>query len=307
MKKVFLFIALVSVFAACSPEELKTIFESRNAQLTIKVGKVYNAVDNKDLTAVATKDPDYVIPGNPDIKAGTHTVMASYGGVSGSIDVQYPDILADTDPVTITAGDIWLPGTKNNYKIEVKAGKVETKTEEFGLLKAQKEGHSYNGGYWLENATEYILVDTYTYPVYSGSEVVETKIIDEFFKDDIQEKFDLVKNDKITSEDTVGEAFVSAWAYYNVINTVTTTTTTYNIVATPDPAGSAAVPGDNGVIGYYKKASKSSAPKKVEIAHPSHVSHYVEPAAGHDATGHGTYHGSHGDGSNAGGGFADAE
>ncbi len=309
MKKFFSLIALVGVFAACQPEELKTVFESAPAQLTIKVGKVYNAVDGKDLTAVATKDADVVITGNPAIAKGSQVMHASYGGVTGDVTVEYPSIVADTDPITITAGDIWLPGTKNNYKFEVKEGAKVEDTQEFGLLSAENSGISHNDSMWLENANEYILIDTYTYKEYSGSAVVpgSVKYIDDFFKKEIDELVAAKSGDEITFVEKEGTVKVSAWSLYNVINKVTTTTTTMQVIATPDPAGSAAIPGNNGVIATFDVESIVAIPEKVEIAHPSHASHYVEPVGHEEATGNGVHHGTHGDGSNAGGGFVEAE
>ena len=303
MKKFFSLIALVGVFAACEPEELRTIFTSTPAQLTIKVGKVYNAVDGKDLTAVATKDADVVIPGSPAIAAGSQVMHATYGGVTGSVTVDYPSILADTDPVTITAGDIWIPGNKNNYKISVRVGKTEDAdpviTE---LLAAKNHGYQYEGANWLENANDYILVDTYTWKEWSGSQLDGTfTVIDDIFAADVELAYNAKKDDKMTFEEKEAEIQVSAWALYNVYYTLITTTTTYEVVAEPDPAGSAPIPGDNGVVGTFKVISTLGTATKVEVAHPGHASHYEE------GKGNGTHHGGHGDGSNAGGGFADAE
>jgi len=312
MKKVFLFFALVGVFTACQPEDLRTIFESAPAQLTIKVGKVYNAVDGKDLTAVATKDADVVITGTPAIAKGSQVMNASYGGVTSSVTVEYPAILADTDPVTITAADIWIPGNKNNYKIEVREGASEEDVQEYGLLSAQNHGYSHNDSMWLENANDYVLVDTYTYTEYAGNELVKDgdtyfTVIDDVFAADVELAANAKLEDEITTTEKVGTIKVSAWSLYNVINTVTTTVTTMEVVATPDPAGSAPTVGNNGVVGTFQVRSILAVPNKVEIAHPSHASHYVAPGEDEEATGHGVYHGTHGDGSNAGGGFADAE
>ncbi len=311
MKKFFSLIALVGVFAACEPEELRTIFTSAPAQLTIKVGKVYNAVDGKDLTAVATKDADVVIAGTPAIAANSQVMHASYGGVTGSVTVDYPSILADTDPVTITAADIWIPGNKNNYKIEVREGSKASETKKYGLLSAENHGVSYTSddwdGKWLENANDYILVDTYTWKEYSGSELIKDDkgesclILDDIFEADVKLAAAAKDNDKITYVEKEDEIQVSAWALYNVINAVTTTITTWEVVATPDPAGSAPIPGNDGVVGTFYTKSILAIPTKVEAAHPSHNSHYEA------GKGNGTHHGGHGDGSNAGGGFADAE
>ena len=309
MKKLFSLIALVGVFAACQPEELRTVFESAPAQLTIKVGRVFNAVDGNELTAKATKDADVVITGTPAIAKGSQVMHASYGGATGSITVDYPAIVADTDPVTITAGDIWIPGTIKDYVISVREGAKKEDTEEFGLLSAENHGISHNDSKWLENANEYVLVDTYTYKEYTGSKFVDgsEKVIDNFFSEEIAPIVAAAKTGEITFVEKEGTVKVSAWALYNVINKVTTTTTTMEIVATPTPAGAAPIPGNNGVIATYDVESVVAVPEKVEIAHPSHASHYVEPVGHEEATGTGVHHGTHGEGANAGGGFVEAE
>ena len=307
MKKFFSLIALVGVFAACQPEELKTVFESAPAQLTIKVGKVYNAVNGADLTAVATKDGDVVINGTPAIAKGSQKMGASWGGVRSEVNVDYPDIVADTDPMTITAADIWIPGNKGNYKIEVKEGPA-TETEEVSYLINAK--YSHNDATWFENANDYVLIDTYTYPEYSGSELDGAyTVIEDVFEADVEVAYNAKKDDKIESEDKEGTVKVSAWALYNVKLTTVTKVTEMQVIATPDPAGSAPTVGTNGngIVGTFKVKSMVATPEKVEVAHPGHATHYVAPTGDEEATGHGVHHGTHGDGSNAGGGFAEAE
>ena len=297
MKKFFSLIALVGVFAACQPDDLKTVFQSFPAQLTINVSKVTNSINGADVTGAASTT-SFSTTGTPAIAAGTATVSATYNGATGSTSVDYPGILADTAPVVMSA-PVFIPGNLGDYTITVEQETDWDNAEfvkEYILAEAKSHGYDHAGSLWVENASDYILSDSFSYENASGTDnVSDPTIIEAAFKEVVEANWRAVKESaeglKMTPADAPQEFTVPAWSLYKAVNTVCKAVTTYKVIATPN--GNAPTVGDNGVVGTFTAETFQSAAKVDFMDHPSH--------AGHGG------HGGHGSGSNAGGGLVPAE
>lgn len=291
MKKLFSLLALVGVFAACQPEELETAFEVSDAVATITVTTIdINTGSNVDATisasdAAATVAGNVVtLKGSPALTARTVTVTASYQGkdYSTSVDVQ-----------------ALLAGGKASYNADIYVGVPVAEQEiTYDLVSEESsvsdpvyftkaDGHAlvdHAGKYWAENLTEFLLKGEVTWTNVTGSEFVSSECTDPVFDQIVKLYADAVKDgSKVTKTDDVLEITVSAWAYYTVYQTVTTTVKTYGVFADGVQVGSV-------VVNNY-----SSAVQYEEIANPMGHGHYQQ---GHGHAGHG-----HGDGGNAGGGI----
>ena len=320
MKKFISLIALVGVFAACEPENLQTAFNVPDATATLNVTVISAAPDfnEKDATVTAvwstgetTTGLSSSIVGNPSISAGSVKVTASWNGASESVTVSFPQIYAGMDLV-LTA-TVFLPYNAGGYKLVAKAGTPVSTTEVYGL-QAAAHGHGYAKAqevefegvkykvWMLENASEFLLEDTYTYATYKGFAVKEKlKVLNNDFKDAAEAVYAAAtKNAGIKKGFDSYEFVVSAWALYNVINPEITTVTPYTIEAQPElGSGNPTIP----EVATFSLYSVTYGRGKVEMAHPDHVSHYH--------AGHGHYtpagHYLHGDNNNAGGGIITAE
>jgi len=290
MKKFFSLIALVGVFAACQPEDLKTIFQSSPAQLTINVSKVVNSVNGADVTAQASKTP-YSVTGTPAIPAGVGTVSATYNNATGTLSVPYPAILADTDPVTIDV-TVHIPGSVGDYTIDVKETIGDEKVTKYILSEAKSHGISHDGSLWLENASDYNLNDSCTYTEFTGEawdEESEVKVFEDAFAEIVNANAE-VHNPGILEEEKEYKFTIPAWSWYQVVAEVHEIPVHFDVVATP--SNGAPVIGNNGVIGSFDSNSVYTIVGLNHMAHPSHADHY------------GHYTG-HGNGSNAGGGLVE--
>ena len=292
MKKFFSLIALVGVFAACNPEDLSTAFSLGNAEATINV-TVINTIDGVNVTGQSTITGNTVAPSEAGIPKQDITVTATYQGATGSTTLTIGPVLGGAKATYNVV--VYIPGSIGDYTISTKAGEVQEEVVLQWLKATATHGVSYfHDGYdkWLENASELCLVDTATYMEYAGSEYANVNVLDPAFKSVVE---NIASTDSAIAEAEVVEEFkVSAWAYYNFFNVITTTTKPIQIIATPN--GNAPIVGENGVIGTFDEVTKSSEAGVIEFAHPDHAGHYQY---GH---GHG-----HGEGGNAGGGLIDAE
>ncbi len=297
MKKFFSLIALVGVFAACQPEKLTTAFEVGPAEATISV-KVVDILTGEDVTAAASiSTPTTITGASPkfDIAEQDYTVSASYKEGKGSATVHInalrPGGKAHYSVVVPVGGDI------TDYTITVEPG-TAVKTEKLLYLEATKtHGHEYtHDGYskWLENASEFILVDSAKYNEYDGQELDGDYVVNEAAFEEYVKNAAKAYDGTIKATPKTLDFKVSAWSLYNVFGHEYTTVTPYNVVATPK--GDARIVGDNGVVGTFKVKTMSSDAQYEECAHPAHASHYIH--------GHGT---SEKPGGNAGGGIVDAE
>lgn len=320
MKKFISLIALVGVFAACEPENLQTAFNVPDATATLDVTVISAAPgfdeDDAVITAVwstgeTTTGKISSIVGNPSIPAGSVKVTASWNGASETVTVSFPQIYAGMD-LYLTA-TVFLPYNAGGYTLVAKAGTPVKTTKVYGLqfaahghgyAKAQEvefEGVKYK--VWMvENASEFILEDTYTYATYKGFDVKEElKVLNNDFKAEAENVYAAaVKGAGIKKGFESYDFSVGAWSLYNVINPEITTVTPYTIEAQPLlGSGNPTIP----EVATFSLYSIAYGKGVVEMAHPDHASHYV-PHSGH-YTHDGHY--LHGDNNNAGGGIISAE
>ena len=297
MKKFFSLIALVGVFAACQPEKLTTAFEVGPAEATISV-TVVDILTGEDVTAAASITTPTTITGAApkfDIVEQKYTVSATYKEGKGSATVHInplrPGGKAHYSVVVPVGGDI------TDYTITVEARTPVETVKDLYLEATKTHGHEYShDGYnnWLENASEFILVDSAKYNEYDGQELDGDYVVNEAAFEEYVKNAAKAYDGTIKATPKTLDFKVSAWSLYNVFGTETTTITPYEVIATPK--GDARIVGDNGVVGTFKVKSMSSTAQYEECAHPAHASHYIH--------GHGT---SEKPGGNAGGGIVDAE
>jgi len=313
MKKFFSLIALVGVFAACNPEDLTTYFTVTPATVTLHATAVCAAPGFTEGDATFNPSQDQSLTGNPSIPAGQFSVSASYKDwKSQTQTIAYPQVLGGANlnlNVVLT-----IPFNLGGYEYTVEEADVETNYVP-KYLEAAAHGHgittkevTFKNDFFkvpeqtfeipmLENANEFILLDSYEDVTYTGAEAVEGSL--EILNDDFTEAVNLAWNSvaaqTIEKHVAAKDIKVSAWAIYNVLGVDEEVITTYNIIATPT-AGSDAPALSDPIVGSYKLRVLNSGSMYFEFEHPNHAGHYH---AGH---GHG-----HGNGSNAGGGLVDAE
>lgn len=291
MKKLFSLLALVGVFAACQPEELETAFEVSDAVATITVTTIdINTGNNVDATisasdAAATVAGNVVtLKGSPALTARTVTVTASYQGKDYSTSVNVQALLAGGE--ASYNADIYVGVPVAEQEITYSLVSEESSVSD-PVYFTKADGHAlvdHAGKYWAENLTEFLLKGEVTWTNVTGSEFVSSECTDPVFDQIVKLYADAVKDGaKVTETPDVLEITVSAWAYYTVYQTVTTTVQTYGVFADGVQVGSV-------VVNNY-----SSAVQYEEIANPMGHGHYQQ---GHGHAGHG-----HGDGGNAGGGI----
>ena len=321
MKKLFSFIALVGVFAACEPENLQTAFNVDDATLTLKVN-VISAAPGFDENAAevtanwsngeVTTGLTSTITGKPSIALGSVKVTAKWNGsTSEPVTVTFPQIFAGMDFFLETT--VFIPYNSGDYKLVAKPGTPVVTTKVYGL-KFAAEGHGYNKAqevdfngvkykvWMVENASEFILEDTYTYATYDGFDVAkDLEILNNDFTAEAQNVFDAaVENAGINKSFESYDFAVGAWSLYNVINPEFKTVTPYTIVAEPLPGSQNPT---ISAVATFSTYTMSYGIGVVEMSHPDHFSHYV-PHSGH-LTPDGHY--LHGDNNNAGGGIISAE
>ena len=287
MKKFFSLIALVGVFAACQPEKLTTAFEVGPAEATINV-KVFDLLTKEDVTSAATITSPTTITGTPAIAAQDVTVSAEYKGGKGSATIHINALRAGGKANYSAVIFVGAP----DYTFKTELDPIDVKEEYLQLAGAEMH---YQGAMWAENASEFILKDSATYPTFDGYDMdMDTaEIVDDLFESDVILAFASLYDEIVEGTATI-DYNVSAWSLYNVFATITTEKDLLKIIA--EPNGDARVVGDNGVVGKVNVIVKNSQAEFEEMQHPDY--------AGHWSPGHG-----HGEktGPNAGGGLVEAE
>ena len=292
MKKYFSLIALVGVFAACQPENLTTAFEVAPAEVTI-TAKVVDILTGEDVTAAATITSETTLVGTPALAAQDYTVSATYKEGKGSATIHINALRAGGKANYNVI--IPVPGDILDYEIDADFEKVGEKTDYLYLAGADMH---YDGSFWAQNASEFILKDSCTYPDWEGTWTFDeesAELLEPSFESDAVIWLSAFYDEQTEVEKTF-DFSASAWSLYQVVCAVTTTEYLIKITATPKPGTDAHVVGDNGVIATAKAVAKQSAIDSDECAHPDHASHYI-------------YHHGHGEkpGPNAGGGLVEAE
>lgn len=326
MKKFFSLIALVGVFAACQPEELTTVFEVKPAELTVYASSSSAAADFNESAVVYNPTMPHTIYGNSGygvLAEGSLDVVASYAGLTlPAQTVRYPKVLAGgVGSVNVSFS---FPFHEAGY--EIKAVPVDTVdvSYKFWELKHANHGHGYADlqvlgedkatelpfgqtfeAQMLENTNDYILIDSYEFKSFKGDSlaVASVNCTNNQFADLFEKAVGEYEDHEIEVIKEKNTFYVSAWTLYTVIGVVRTNVVKYNVTAVPvDPETTVALADE--VIGTFNMISRDALSWPVEIAHPSHKSHYVEPTADGHYHGHG--HG-HGEFENAGGGLVEAE
>jgi hypothetical protein len=289
-------IVLGCMFTSCEKENLSATFQAGPAEVTLNVD-VFDALSGTDVTSKATitvSNAEFIANGTAQfatgVKAQTVSVTATLGEGTATAEVAINSTMA---------------GGKANYNVKlIIADGLKTTTTTLGTSEetvfAKFESLSYDATHthdgitgWYSNATDYFQPYTVEYEVVESaykntSELEKTAVygnLDEVYAAAIQSAYENIVNAKATSETATLEGKASAWSYFNVF--VTVTTTNYKWTA-------ATVNSEEVVATFTYDAISSTEAESVEIAHPNHAGHYQQ--------GHGINNNS-----NAGGGFAIAE
>ena len=318
MKKFFSLIALVGVFAACEPENLQTAFNVNDATATVNE-TVLCAAPDFDPSAVTvtygwsvgTGFSTKSIKGNPSIPAGTVTVTAHYKGATAETTVSFPQIFAGMDAV-LTATVI-LPYNAGGYEISYEEGDTEVYDVEVLGLQAAAHGHGYGVAqevefegekfkvWMMENATEFILEDSYTWYIPDGYEVDDFEVLNNDFALESELMYaSFYVYSGFDFEEKSYDFSVGAWSLYEVINPVITYVTPIIVTATPEEGSNNP---EIGPVASFNMYELYAACGVVEMAHPDHAAHYVPHSGHYTHDGHAL----HGDNNNAGGGIITAE
>ena len=286
------------MFTSCEKEDLSATFQAAPAEVTLDVD-VFDALSGTDVTSKATiavSNAEFIANGTAKfatgVKAQTISVTATLGEGTATAEV------------AINATKV---GGKANYNVKLVVAdglKFTTTTvgtsEETAFAKFENLGHDATHTHdgitgWFTNATDYFQPYTVTYDVVESeyknfSELEKTAIfsnLDNVYTEAIQSAYENMVNTEKTKETVTLESKASAWSYFNVF--VTVTTTNYKWTA-------ATVNSEEVVASFTYDGISSTEAESVEIAHPSHAGHYQ----------HGHGHG-HGNNTNAGGGISIAE
>lgn len=308
MKKFFSLIALVGVFAACQPEKIETTFDPKPAVATI-TALAFDVQDGSDVTSAVTFSSDMgVVAGNVITITGTPNIPGSNVTVTGTFEgQQFSESVFVNELSAQGVAEYFVLLAVNKYPgkatIDYRYGIPTTTSEVFSLANASHDGHghdwaheySHNGheiNSWMLNDTDMILNVQTTYKTYVGA-VASAKYDDPctFEEYEAIEKMNASINIGYDKTDKVLPFTVSAWAYYNVIQSIYTTKIKIDVIRETENL-------DDVRIAVIELVSKSSA---IEVHEFSPNAHYIY---GH---GHGHLnHDEHGS-TNAGGGIAYAD
>ena len=297
-KLAFAAVVLTSpLLTSCEQEDLDATFKAGPAKVTLDVD-VIDALTGTDVTsqaAISVSNSSFIANGTAEFASGvtaqTITVTATVGEgvasaevnvnatkVGGAADYYVKLVIADGLKVVQTVGT------------ETEETKYATFT---GLT--HDAGHSHDGiTGWYANATDYFQPYKVTYVAVSGydnfSAIKEEAIyanLDEVYTTGIEAIYAELKSTPAKKENKTLTGKASAWSYFNVYVTVTTSEDTWTVQTINSNEAAASWTADN---------TNCTEAEYVEIAHPSHAGHYQ----------HGHGHG-HGNNSNAGGGIVIAE
>lgn len=283
-----------------------------NAQYVIAVN-VYDKYDDGNVTenAVITASKGSCSPGmvylegNPDITATDIEISVDYQNpVTG---IKYKTVKNTVSVPAVAAGKSAgaelkvIMGEEVSFTLKMVPGEPVQTVEHFTLKTAGHEGHAttqdihafthdgYSPSMWLLNESEMILTLKTAYTAVMGNQVSKaySHCTEEEIKT-IEEKYvKPLSIPEISSEESTYDFRVSAWAYYNVVQTVIKTVTPYAIYRVT--AGTFETK-----IANLVQTNLANSMEAVEYASNSHYEH------GH-GVGHST-HDEHGS-TNAGGGI----
>ena len=222
MKKFFSLLALAGALVACTPEEIPTYFEVKNAkaEINVEVVELYTAqpISSAITASAGTVSGNVVtLEGSPRLSAQDVTVSTVYDGKTYSQVVKVSDLLAGGEAkysVRLVVGSV--PG---EYEFDTDVTKLVT-TVEIGYLDYTHGSHSHNGEPWAYNMSEFILDMECPYEIVRGQEVTDVKYLSEdtMFKANVKKYADALDGVIETVKDKY-EFKVSAWAMYKVSQT----------------------------------------------------------------------------------------
>lgn len=294
-KLAFAAVVLTSpLLTSCEQEELDATFQAAPAKVTLAVD-VFDALTGSNVTsqaAITVSNSSFIANGTAEFTSGvtaqTITVTATVGEgtatsevrinatkVGGVADYYVKLVVADGLEVIQTAG----------------AATEETKYATFTNL-THDANHSHAGiTGWYVNATDYFQPFEVKYVAINGydnfSDIKEEAIyakLDDVHTSGIEAIYAELKN-TVKKENKTFSGKASAWSYFNVFVTVSTSKDTWTVQTINSNEAAASWTADN------KGCTEA---EYVEIAHPNHAAHYQ----------HGYGHGNKG---NAGGGIVIAE
>ena len=292
-------VVLGCMFTSCEKENLSATFWAGPAEVTLEV-EVFDALTGSDVTSQAN------ITVNSTLFVANGTTQFNYGikePQTITVSATVGEGVATSD---VIINPIRTSGKAKYYVKLVVADGLKFTTTTLGSTEKESyaafEGLSHDathahGGItgWYSNATDYFQPYTVKYEIVEAafnnfSELNKGAIyskLDAVYADAIQAAYNNLVNTQATSETATYESKASAWSYFNVF--VTVTTTNYKWTATTVNSAEEAA-------SFTYDGISSTEAESVEIAHPSHAGHYQ----------HGHGHG-HGNNSNAGGGISIAE
>ena len=315
MKKFILAsVALLAVFASCKKEDIRTVYETTPATVTINFS-VYDAFTGKDAvspavtTSAGTVDGSkIVIKGNKAVAAQEVTIKATVtDGLTANPRTGEQKVaisfLCEGGQATYSAKVVvGSPKAEiTGFTCEEKKGAKQTKLA--GIL--EKANHSYNDTLWVINNSEFVLYGTTTYTQKLGSKDPDVNKSGAKTSEELDYVLSMVSEKSIVDpedgKDKTYDYTVSAFSRFNVFVTyewVPMEYTCYRNFKTED--GNTA----KEVIGVFKFNNYTTSVVYKEGFAPDHASHYV---AGHGVDDAHYSHGHGHGGENAGGGIIAAE
>lgn len=284
------------LLTSCEQEDLDATFQASPAKVTLAVD-VFDALTGSNVTnqaAITVSNSSFIANGTTEfangVTAQTITVTANVGeGIASSevlINATKVGGVADYYVKLVVADGLEVIQTKGTTT-------EETKYATFTDL-SHDANHSHEGiTGWYVNATDYFQPFEVTYVAVNGydnfSAIKEEAIyanLDDVHTTGIKAIYTELKNStKKENKTYTGKA--SAWSYFNVYVTVSTSADTWTVQTINSNEVAASWTADN------KGCTEA---EYIEIAHPNHAGHYIH--------GHGHGNGNNG---NAGGGIVIAE
>jgi hypothetical protein len=283
------------MFTSCEKEDLNATFKPGPAEVTLNV-EVIDALSKLDKTNEAT-----ITVSNAEFKVNTPSVFPL--GVSAQTITVTATLNNGTASSEVEINKTKVGGEAEYYVKLVIADGLEIVTEKGSSSSETIYASNFNHGHighdanhshdgitgWFTNATDYLIPFKFDYQVIKNKYTNVSDItysswssnLDQVQKDGIIAAHSAIKDATPEVETQTLEGKISAWAYFTMYATYTTTdyTCTAKTINSNDVAAT-----------FTYKAANSTVAEYTEIAHPSHAGHYQH--------GHG-----HSGASNAGGGI----
>ncbi len=312
MKKFFSLIALASLFVACVPEELDTVFSLKGAKATVEVTvveinsnqaittgytvqKPAQATEVSGNTIVFQAAEDKALEGINDFK-----VVVSYNGKDYE-SAQFIHInnlgagAVAKYSATVVVGEIIppviVPPVYDPNKDEIKLVSGAAVVVAGDPVYEAGATHDHAGSKWFANESDFTLIYTTSYPTFTGSEVANLVVKENDFQN-LVDTYITPYNVGIKSETTEVVFQIKPWHLFQVVAVKSVNTTSCQLVLKKGETSEEIVLATFDIVSY---SSEVDAP---QVVIPNHAGH------GHE---HGHGHGAHGYNANAGGGIIFAE